>query len=346
MNVVDSKTTKEKAEACLWGVFIGDALGLPVECKSPSEIKNNFGYVDQFVHNGMHNYENIASLPPGSWSDDTQLSLAMMHSLSNEYDINEIKKSHVLALKGNWLDPVGWGKSTREACKKLSNNINDTNTASINGAGNGPLIKIAPLAIYGHVKASSTQLGKFTNSFNESLLKKCKEISSLTHDNDMCIVAAYAHARMIVRALQDELPLNEMEIAELVIEDSVKAEHKLGAETNISNRLRDVLTADNFKINTANISEKLCTEKSSYVFNSYPLVAYCCAKYLPYKNFRLAILETVNAGADADSNASMVGAVMGAFLGAKSKWQPWSEKIKHSVMLKFNINKFLSRIYK
>lgn len=340
-----TNTTKEKAEACLWGVCIGDALGLPVECKSPEQIRSNFGYVDKFVHNGMHNYGKITKLPPGSWSDDTQLSLAMMHSLSDQYDIQKIKKSHVLAFKGKWVSPIGWGKSTREACKKLSNNINSEHTFTPNGAGNGPLIKIAPLAIYEHVKASQTKLNKFTNALNPSLLKKCKEISNLTHDNDMCIVAAYTHAKMIIRAIQDELPNNTSDLANMIIQDSKKAEHLLGSETNLSNRLIDILTTSNFRMETIHISEDICTEASSYVFNSYPLVAYCCAKYIPYKNFRLAVLETVNAGADADSNASMVGAVMGAYLGKRSRWQNWSEHIKYKNMLEYNINKFLSGLY-
>lgn len=310
---------RDKVLGSLMSVFIGDALGLPAECQSPESIKRKFGYIDWFESNRYHPYQSVAKQQQGSISDDSQLTLAMMDAINNGYSIENIKQSHIEAYEGKWGDPVGWGKTTVSSIKKIKNNEVDTFIQE--GAGNGPVIKIAPFAIYCVYRTG----GKFSDSFNLSLLKKCQEISRITHGDAACVVAAYCHCKMIIRALQDEIPETSHLIAGLFIDDAIFAEKELNNPTcKFSDRLQSILLwrqntpgddLDIFDLSTAKVSKMICTSQSSYIYNSYPLVAYCCAKYLPYKNFQYIITETVNAGADADSNASMVGSIVGAMLG-------------------------------
>jgi ADP-ribosylglycohydrolase len=313
---INPNKLREQSLGCILGVAIGDALGLPVECKSPDVIRSLFGYVDEYKTNKHHLYPNVARRAPGTFSDDTQLTLAVMDSIARikGYDINDIKKAHIEAMDGKWGVPIGWGRSTRNATQKMKNGQSDT--AEKDGAGNGPCMKISPLAIYAVYKTLGTSHGKFTNAFNYSLLKKCHEISSITHGDIRCAVATYCQTRMIIRALQGE-PLDHTKwISQLFIDDAKFAENKLKCNLDpISARLEYFLSEEMFSLETSIISKKICTEQSSFIMNSYPLVAYCVSKYLPYRNFNYAIFQTVNAGADADSNASMVGAIVGAYLG-------------------------------
>jgi ADP-ribosylglycohydrolase len=266
----------------------------------------------------------------------------MMTSLTRQggYNLDDIKKAHVEAADGAYGTPVGWGGSTRTSIDKMREGKRVTMAPE--GAGNGPVIKITPLAIYCVYRCLETPHRRFTNSFNLSLLKKCREVSQLTHGDPACIVAAYCQCRMVIRALQDELPKESRSVATMFIEDAQWAEAHIEAkDLHLAQRIEDVLRWEmgfagpsvidgpiqrrmaelnpghlrSFDIETGRMSSMICTEHSSYIYNSYPLVAYCTAKYLPYRNFRHALLETVNAGADADSNASMVGAIMGAHLG-------------------------------
>ena len=322
---------RDKTMGSLFGVFIGDALGLPVETMGPVEIRTVFGYVDFYIKNKNHKWANIGRCAPGTISDDSQLSLAIMNSLarSGGYNLKDIEKSHVEALDGKWGPPVGWGGSTRHATQRIK--AGNRPTMEPEGAGNGTCMKIAPLAIYCVYKTISSPHKKFTNSFNASLLKKCREITMMTHGNPMCVVAAYCQSRMIIRAMQDELPKTSKAIAKLFIEDAEYVENYLSGiqwhwhdDKRLSQRMLSIFEGYDangqgfvypLKMNTPDVSCLICTERSSFVYNSYPLVAYCVAKYAPYRNFRHAIVETINAGADADSNASMVGAIMGASLG-------------------------------
>lgn len=312
---LDKGILGRKTQGCLWGVFIGDAMGLPVECKSPKEIRDLYGYVDDFKSNKHHKYSNVAHRKPGTISDDSQLTLTMMEALKSGYNINTIIKEHVAAAKGKWGRPVGWGRSTKEACKRME--AGEKETFAPEGAGNGVCMKIAPLAIYSVYKTRNSNYNRFTNNFNKALLKRCKEIGLLSHGNPACIVSAYCQSRMIIRAMQSEMPQNTMSIVDLFVKDAKYAEKILNTEWEhglLSDRIAKVCSKNNLKLSTPVVSVNICTEQSSFVYNSYPFVAYCVAKYFPYKNFRYALTETINAGADADSNASMVCSILGAHL--------------------------------
>ena len=348
------------AEGCLWGVLIGDARGLPVECKSPAEIRQQFGYVDRYVRNRNHKWKSVAQRASGTISDDSQLTLALMDSLTRKkgYDLQDIKLAHIEAWQGKWGRPLGWGGSTRKSVKSYEKG--QVFKPPADSAGNGPPMKIAPLAIYSALYYEKSAVGKFTNSFNAQLLKRCQEISGLTHGDPRCAVAAYCQARMIIRGIQGELSsLHSLKIAKLFIDDAIYAESQIDTIWDVQNvnwsgidrpidlllpkkdglnRLsermcevfcgqfgdRDFYTGGcrytrrgyGFALDTRFVSTEIATSQSSFIMNSYPLVAYCVAKYLPFRNFLYTINETVNAGADADSNTAMTGAIAGAIFGA------------------------------
>lgn len=318
--LLNRESLRDRTLGSLFGVFIGDALGLPVETMTPAAIKTKFGYVDRYISNKEHKFTSVAKCSPGTISDDSQLTLALIDAIANGkgYDLNRIAASHVEAWEGKWGKPIGWGNSTKDAVSKIKNR--QYPTYAPDGGGNGPVMKISPLAIYCVYKTLGTPRGRFTNSFNAALLKKCKELSMLTHGYPMCIVAAYCQCRMIIRALQQELTgLDSLAIGRLFIDDAKYAEGRLNVtwpdKKMLSSRLNLILDDQHLRQTTGSVSEELCTSQGSFIWNSYPLVAYCFAKYAPYRNFRHAIVETINAGADADSNGAMVGAMIGALLG-------------------------------
>lgn len=338
----------KKSLNAMFSLFIGDAFGLPVECKSPDSIKKLYGYLDSYESNKNHPYKSVAKHPAGSISDDSQLSLALMSSISRKqiYDLNDIKLAHIEAHEGKWGEPIGWGRTTVQAIEHMKQNL--PITAIPTGAGNGPVIKIAPIAIYCIFRAIQTPIKRFTNSFNHALLKKCKEISTLTHGDAACIIAAYCHARILIRAIQNEIPSTSQQIAQLIINDAEYAQNKLNAPNTFTERLKSILLHTNginvFDMNTGYVSKMICNSQSSWIYNSYPLTAYCIAKYLPYKNFKYALTETANAGGDADSNASMVATVVGATLSWNDIPEDLVKRLLGWRFLLQEVNKFLSNL--
>ena len=62
----------------LFGLCVGDALGVPVEFKSRSSLKEN--PVTDMIGYGSHNQ------PPGTWSDDSSLAFCLAESLCRGFN--------------------------------------------------------------------------------------------------------------------------------------------------------------------------------------------------------------------------------------------------------------------
>lgn len=72
------------------GLIVGDALGVPVEFK----IRDTF-HVDDMIGYGTYNQ------PPGTWSDDSSLTLATMESIVRK---GEIDPADIIRNFSRWLN--------------------------------------------------------------------------------------------------------------------------------------------------------------------------------------------------------------------------------------------------
>jgi ADP-ribosylglycohydrolase len=158
------KITAKQVEAVLLGVAVGDALGVPVEFLSRGAFK-----VTDMTGYGTHNQ------PPGTWSDDTSLTLCLADSLSRGFSLDDIARNFV-----KWHDEAAFtahgnvfdiGISTSKAIRNLKNGARPTESGCIdvNENGNGSLMRIAPLVFY---VADKPQEGRFTIT---------RRVSSITH---------------------------------------------------------------------------------------------------------------------------------------------------------------------
>lgn len=66
----------------LFGIAVGDALGVPVEFKSRTAIALN--PVMDMSGYGTYN------LPAGTWSDDSSLTFCLAEALTQEFDLHTI----------------------------------------------------------------------------------------------------------------------------------------------------------------------------------------------------------------------------------------------------------------
>lgn len=140
-------SAESRIQGGLWGAAVGDALGVPVEFCARKErerdpVANLRGY-------GTHNQ------PPGTWSDDTSLSLCTIDALlHNGEDYQALGRSFV-----RWLDAEIWtphgvvldvGNATAEAIQRLAHGVAPLEAGRDEepSNGNGSLIRIPPVAIW------------------------------------------------------------------------------------------------------------------------------------------------------------------------------------------------------
>ena len=158
----------------LFGIAVGDALGVPVEFKSRETIAIN--PVKDMRGFGTHNQ------PPGTWSDDSSLAFCLAESLCNGYNINDIASNFV-----KWLDEGFWtpygdvfdiGNTTHNAISNLKNGSDPVfaGETGINSNGNGSLMRILPLLI------------QIVNLNPKERYKLIREVSSITHGHPRSIL--------------------------------------------------------------------------------------------------------------------------------------------------------------
>ena len=280
-------------------VAYGDAAGLPVETMSAQKIKDEYGSIDRLVPPTENPfYENA---PIGSWSDDTQLSIAIARALikNSGFDINTIAQEHIEELQRTPLvqvgkgDPVprGWGHSTAESIQQILVGIDPDKSGKKDGAGNGIVMKMAPLVLW--------QIGQ--NTPDEQRWQEYDQLTTMTHDSDTARVCSRVHGD-VLKYLFDQ---GHEGLAEY-IQDRVSFHEKEFATT------KDTSRSLVFLAKTQNFDQTTILESTDGKGFWVPqTLAMAYATYIENApNFHKTVFEAVNLGGDTDSNASIVATMV------------------------------------
>ena len=131
----------------VWGHLVGDAVGVPYEFRPPADI----GEV-RFGASGTHHQ------PPGTWSDDGALTLALLDSLLTAgFDAEDQGRRFLDWLRHGAYTPdadglFDIGNTTHDALRRLRGGISagEAGPAGERDNGNGSLMRILPVALAGH----------------------------------------------------------------------------------------------------------------------------------------------------------------------------------------------------
>lgn len=135
--------TKSRAVASFLGLAMGDALGAPVEFKSPGEFEPVTGY----------RHSHVWHTPPGYWTDDTSMAICLAESILAR---NTVDPKDLLERFVRWYC-TGENSSTG-VCFDIGNTTRDNLEQFISQgitcapdvahqSGNGGIMRLAPVAI-------------------------------------------------------------------------------------------------------------------------------------------------------------------------------------------------------
>lgn len=286
----------DKIRGMFLGVFIGDRLGLPVEMWSAEAIEGGYGKITDY-------------LPSKSdWSDDTQLTLAVAEGLANYgFDIKGQVEEH----KKAFVDGVyGMGGGTKSALKKLYDGVPWDKTASTEdgkGVGNGIAMKISPVSAAFMLSGGHDE--DAANYINDFIV----DLASITHKTDLGLSSAFAHFNAVNYVLGLDNP-KDFDIAEFtgyVLGGTWIGEEKEFPSNGdkLSELIIDLVRHeeyDNFRI----IHEY--KQGTSYAYSSLP---FTYMFFVKNPQSIESMYNVINAGGDADSNAAMIGSLLGAMHG-------------------------------
>jgi len=308
---------RDKIIGMFLGVAIGDALGMPVETFTFNRIEKDYGRIMTYLPPPATHKWYGGKLEAGMWTDDTQLTLAIAKSLTEKGDIDfdDIAAKHVLAMNDT---TIGWGRSTLESVKRIESGVHWSKSGNPGGAGNGVAMKIAPIGAYmvtliDEIYRNHSERREFSQMLNMChgyVFDKINIIAKMTHNSALGCVSGVKWSFLIFGCLHQWSEESFLKNIQLKRREEVADSgynEMAGKLEYISNNLQELRSLS---------SEKLAQrfgDASCYVVNSLPFSFAC---FIRNPRSIEALYDAVNAGGDTDSNASMVGGLLGAFNGA------------------------------
>lgn len=290
-----------KIKSALFGVAVGDALGVPVEFKSRETIRKN--PVTDMIGFGTYN------LPAGTWSDDSSLTFCLAEALTQDFDLNVIGQNFVKWYHENYWTPHGHvfdiGIATRQAISRLAKGEKPELAGGFNETdnGNGSLMRILPLLFY-----------ILDRPINERY-DITKKVSSITHGHIRSVIACFYY----------------LEFARQIIKGKDKFEIYRKVQTEISNHLTslsinptEITNFDRLLIGDIHKLDESEIQSSGYVLHTLEASIWCL---LTTNNYKEAVLKAVNLGNDTDTTGAVTGGLAGLIYGFENIPKNWIEQI-------------------
>lgn len=291
------------------GFVVGDCLGVPVEFKQRFQLQNN--PVCDMREKGTH------FQPKGTWSDDTSMVLATMHSIielngyneNSFYDMaDKFVKWYTESLYTPHNTTFDIGNTTRKALENFIIHRNkECGEGALSDNGNGSLMRIIPLAFY------------FYNA--KIKIKERKnitfEVSSITHSHIISKYACLMYVEYLIALLDGEDKVHAYKTMIKNIEKFLKYEEKQDKRI-VQQAYKRIL---NGKIDRLNIND---IKSSGYVVDTLEAVLWIV---LNSNDYRQAVLDAVNLGDDTDTVGALAGGLLGVIYTIRAIPTEWIDTI-------------------
>lgn len=285
---------------CLVGLAVGDALGYPVEGMSLRQIRERYGPL------GLGDFASRHGHPPGSCSDDTQLTLAVARALlaADSKPADELMQAMANEFIAWYKSPEmarGPGLSTMAACAKLAAGTPWSESGLPDAKGCGAPMRVAPIALCCFRRP-------------DTMRELAAQSACLTHRHPTAVAASVANACAVAHVLEKR-PLAELLDALLALVAPLSPE--------VSQALKKVKENEGAdpEVALGRIGE---TGSAEHVLAS----ALFCFLRSP-DDYRATVLAAVNTSGDSDSIAAMAGALSGARNGIAVVPERWARGVEN-----------------
>lgn len=290
-----------KIKSALFGVAIGDALGVPVEFRSRTSIAKN--PVEGMIGFGTHD------MPPGTWSDDSSLTFCLAEALTTDFDINVMAQNFVKWYRQGFWTATGEvfdiGFTTRQAISRIGQGVDPEFAGSDEESsnGNGSLMRILPLLFYIH------------NFPVEKRFELTKQVSSVTHRHIRSVIACFYYLEFAKDLLEG---MDKFKIYERLQSEIPALLNKFNVPDSEIALFHRLLKNDIFKLEVDEI------QSSGYVLSTLEASIWCL---LQTDNYKDAVLKAVNLGDDTDTTGAVTGGLAGLLYGFDPFPKEWVEEV-------------------
>lgn len=291
-----------KIRNAILGAVIGDALGVPFEFRSRTDL-------DHITKIGMEGHGSHRQ-PPGTWSDDSSLLLCSVESIleCEGIDLHDHGRRFL-----RWRDEGHWtargevfdiGGTTALALQRIRSGASPlwSGPTDIFSCGNGSLMRILPAAIW------------LAYNQHERRQDKLMRMSSITHAHPRCRLAC-AYFGEVIAALVNNRDATVDYATRMAAEATSDRIHAMGEQDAFRRLLRPHML---FAAEAEEISG------SGYVIDCLEAALWCA--FWHEWDYQAAMTEAIRLGEDTDTTACVTGGIVGMtddqFEYAASSWIP------------------------
>ena len=306
--------TRSYIKDILFGVSVGDALGVPLEFESRDFLKKN--PVVKMLSGGMHGQVE------GVWSDDSSLTFCLAETIAEGYDINLLAEKFIAWKYNAYWTATGEvfdiGNATSWAISNLSKGVSPIEAGGKNESdnGNGSLMRILPLVLL------------LKDLPIEDRFKLTKEVSSITHAHPRSVMACFYYLEFALELIEGKDKFKIYENLKIKVLDFFNSNNDCMKEAHHYDKL--------LKKNIYELDED-SIQSSGYVIHTLEAIIWCLLKTDSYNE---AVLRAVNLGEDTDTTGAVTGGLAGLLYGYESIPEDWINTIKGKNEIDNLINRF------
>lgn len=286
---MDKTGLQDRFRGCLVGLAVGDALGAASEFMKEPEVRECYGI--------LCDYRSANGFAAGEFTDDTSLALAIAESIieTDSIDVESISDNFIQWMR---VDGRGIGNLTLDALTLIEEGMSPAQAghrawerSGKKAAGNGAVMRCAPVALY-----DWRDLEELTH---DSIL-----VSQITHYDPKCCWSCVAVNSAISAILSGE-------------QDPLQAavESIEGANAELESALVAAVDEDvhGMRLDGEDMGYTVLTTQAAF------------AALRQFGSYEDGIVAIVNKGGDADTNAAVTGALLGAKFGFSAIPKRWLE---------------------
>ncbi len=288
MSVDVDVAERARFRGCLLGLAVGDALGTTLEFRAPG----SFAPIDDLLGGGPF------ALRAGQWTDDTSMALCLAHSLLYRRGFDPVDQMNRYC---NWYRH-GYLSSTGE-CFDIGNTVRQALERYLQGgpafsgsddpraAGNGSLMRLAPVAMY---------YARRPQVLGERAADSSRTTHAAAEAVDACRLFAFQLRAALLGGDRDQVLQAQGEVP-------------------VTPALRALAARDHAAVPVARI------RGTGYVVDALSAALWCFATT---DSFAEAVLRAANLGDDADTTAAICGQLAGAYYGLDGIPAAWRERVQ------------------
>lgn len=313
----DPELIRDRSRGALLGLAVGDALGTTLEFKpisAPPFPQRATGPHRDIIGGGPFRVR------PGQVTDDTQMAVALAQSLRA---VKRYSAEDVLSRYRAWMPHAfDVGAQTRAALANAPpltspflNALNHWLQNAKKPAGNGALMRTAPIGVYLHAD-------------RDARMKASLEDSALTHTDPRCQLSCAVFNAVIAAAITTAGPITPKKLVAGALPELTLAAAMLGRM--LPQHLREVQEASAIVRADLEAAERpdpqlYGPELHLQQQQGFVRVAFRLAFWELFhaSSFEDALVDVVNRGGDADTNGAICGALLGSVYGESQIPLPW-----------------------